>query len=347
MANKPGGNDLRYCNNTGGSWSCTAADAAGGVTYGVYSSIAVDKNNVVHVSHFDGTNSSLRYCNNTGGSWSCADIDTSGVASQYSSIAVDNNDIVHISYYDDTNNYLRYCNNTGGSWSCTDVDTSNDVGSYSSIAIDSNNVVHISHYDDTNDNLRYCNNTGGSWSCTDVDTCSDVGSFSSIAIDSNNKVHISHYDATNDHIRYCNNIAGSWSCSDIGAAGGGPIYTNGRAIAIKKGRLADSVSFSSGVHMSYYNATDQDLIYAFLGMDSDMPLWSGNSSYAPATYSASAISQFNITWADFTSNVSTALLESNFSGSPKNYTMTNIANFSGQMYTYYNILPAGTFYWKS
>ncbi len=302
--------DLRYCNNTGGTWSCTAVETGGDV--GRYTSIAIDSNDVVHISHVNGTSDNLRYCNNTGGTWSCTAVDTSGNVDGYTtSIAIDSNDVVHIAYYDYTNDDLRYCNNTGGSWSCMAIETSGDVGHNPSIAIDSNDVVHIVHYDGTNDDLRYCNNTGGSWSCMAIETSGDVGHNPSIAIDSNDVVHIVHYDGTNDDLRYCNNTGGSWSCMAIETSGDvghnpsiaiGPddvvyivhtdetnddlrycdnirgtwsctkladtdsIYygtpVSGRILALKKGVLATSNSFSSRISISWYN--DTDLMYTMI-----------------------------------------------------------------------------------
>jgi hypothetical protein len=70
------------------------------------------------------------------------------------------------------------------------------------------------------------------------------------------------------------------------------------------------------------------------------PTWSGNSSSIPSTYSPITLSQFNITWSTG-SSISTVLLESNYSGTPVNYTM------AGSPYSYSAILPAGSFYWKS
>jgi hypothetical protein len=255
--------DLRYCNNTLGTWTCRDIETGGSV--GWYSSIAIDSNDKVHISHgeyIDETHNDLRYCNNTAGTWTCRDIETGGDVGSFSSIAIDSNDKVHISHLDSTGDDLRYCNNTAGTWTCRDIETGGIVGYYSSIAIDSNDKVHISHYNFTGLDLRYCNNTAGTWTCRDIETGGDVGSFSSIAIDSNDKVHISHYDNTNKALRYCyTNDFSTWNCQGIGGDETAA-WTNGRAIAIKKGRLCDSTSFSPYVHMSYYNDATDDLMYA-------------------------------------------------------------------------------------
>jgi hypothetical protein len=257
------GSNLRYCNNTLGTWTCTAVETGGDVGY--YSSIAIDSNNKIHISHYNNTGNDLRYCNNTAGTWTCTDVETAGIVGSYSSIAIDSNNKIHISHYNSTGGDLRYCNNTLGSWTCANVDTGGDVGWYSSIAIDSNNKIHISHQNFTGRDLRYCNNTAGTWTCTDVETAGIVGSYSSIAIDSNNKPHISHYDSTNYALRYCyTNDFSSWNCQNVSDTGQSEVpymYVYGRGIAIKKGRLSTSTSFSPSVHTSYYKFPGQDLMY--------------------------------------------------------------------------------------
>ncbi len=258
--------DLKYCNNTAGSWSCTTIDTVGAV--GWHNSIAIDSNNKVHISHADSSfPGGLKYCNNTAGTWSCADIDTNLLTGYFTSIAIDSNNKVHISEGDGGNGDLKYCNNTAGTWSCTTIDGATDsVGDYSSIAIDSNNKVHISYQDVTGKDLKYCNNTAGSWSCITIDSTGEVGQYSSIAIDSNNKVHISYYDNTNDELKYCNNAEGFWSCAKLADANVSP---NGRALAIKKGRLVDSTSFSNYIHISWRNNTD--LMYTNVSLDITAP----------------------------------------------------------------------------
>jgi|GEM_PF-4805567 len=78
------------------------------------------------------------------------------------------------------------------------------------------------------------------------------------------------------------------------------------------------------------------------------PTWSGNMSYTPAVYSGATNSAFNITWTDEAagSGMGTVWLESNFSNVAANYSMSN-STYGGSTYSYSNVLPAGTFYWKS
>ncbi|MFQ6020812.1 MAG: hypothetical protein ACE5J4_02225, partial [Candidatus Aenigmatarchaeota archaeon] len=78
--------------------------------------------------------------------------------------------------------------------------------------------------------------------------------------------------------------------------------------------------------------------------DTEPPQWSNNQSYTPSTYDSSILSEFNITWTDNYA-VHKVLFESNISGSPDNYSMTN--SYGGNIYNFTRVLPAGTYYWKS
>ncbi len=77
--------------------------------------------------------------------------------------------------------------------------------------------------------------------------------------------------------------------------------------------------------------------------DTEAPAWSNNQSHITATYNASFLSHFNITWTDDTA-VTNVTIEGNWSGTPTNYSM---ANPSGDVWNYSVILPIGSHYWKS
>ncbi len=77
--------------------------------------------------------------------------------------------------------------------------------------------------------------------------------------------------------------------------------------------------------------------------ESEPPAWSNNQSHITATYNASFLSHFNITWTDDTA-VTNVSIEGNWSGTPTNYSM---ANPSGDVWNYSVILPIGSHYWKS
>ena len=65
---------------------------------GLYSALAVDSNDKLHIAYFDNGNSNLKFATNSTGSWNDFTIDNTGSLGHYPSIDVDSNDAVHISY---------------------------------------------------------------------------------------------------------------------------------------------------------------------------------------------------------------------------------------------------------
>ena len=173
---------------------------------GLYTAIALDSNNKVHISYYDSTNSALKYTTNTSGSWNTTTVDNSGYVGAYTSIDVDSNNKAYISYFDDSNDDLVYATNSSGLWQSFIVDNSVAMGWSSSIKLDSNNKIHIVYYDSTNTALRYAANSSGAWDYETIDNNGSVGSSPSIAVDSTGKTYVSYYDGTNYDLKYAESI---------------------------------------------------------------------------------------------------------------------------------------------
>ena len=251
-----------YCADSGlcaelpdGVWqSSQTIDSTGDV--GIYSSLALDSNNKVHVAYYDQANTNLKYATNASGSWIASTIDSTGDVGNYASIAVDSNDKVHMSYYDSGGNSdLKYATNTSGSWIYTTLDSDGSVGAATSIAIDSNDKVHISYADATGKgvggDLNYATNTSGSWVVSTIDFTSGVGNSTSIALDSRNNAHISYvadYSIVPRYLKYATNASGSWVHTDVDYATG---YEDGGSIA---------VDGNDNVYISYSFFADLDYV---------------------------------------------------------------------------------------
>ena len=273
--------DLKYatCSSgctTASNWNKVSVDTTGDV--GRYSSIAIDSNDAVHISYYDGTNDDLKYTTCSSGctttsNWNDVSVDTTGDVGYYTSIAIDSNDALHISYFDSTNQDLKYATCSSGctsasNWDIVSVDTTSFVGYFPSIAIDSNDAVHISYFDVSNQDLKYatCSSgctTASNWDIVSVDTTSGVGYYPSIAIDSNDAVHISYYDGTNDDLKYATCSSGctsasNWDDVSVDTTGNVGAYTS---IAI------DS---NDALHISYYDGTNDDLKYIVLDSSSNI-----------------------------------------------------------------------------
>jgi len=221
--------DLKYATNASGSWVTSTVDATQGV--GRYSSIAVDKNNHVHISYADLGQDQLstpilKYATNTSGSWTLETIDKNA-AGLGSSIKTDSNNKVHISYQGGPN--LRYATNVSGNWALQTVDSRILSGNHNSLTLDSSNNAHISYL--ISNALQYATNISGNWVTALVDKNSAGGSTgegSDIAVDGSGKAYISYYDYKEVAVKYATNVSGSWVSSIVDDVNGasGVAYTS-------------------------------------------------------------------------------------------------------------------------
>ena len=161
--------DLKYatcssdCTNAS-NWETVSLDTST-TNVAKYTSIAIDSDDVIHISYHHEGWGDLKYATCSSGctnasNWDILIVDAPGWVGAYTSIAVDSNDGLHISYQDTTNRDLKYATCSSGctsasNWDNFSLDTTDSVGYWTSIAIDSNDVVHISYYDTTNDDLKY------------------------------------------------------------------------------------------------------------------------------------------------------------------------------------------------
>lgn len=213
--------DLKYANNTNGTWVTQTVDSAGSVGWGC--SMALDAQGHAHISYWTYTTEDLKYATNKDGFWNITTVD-SGAVSQYTSIALDPQGFAHISYQ--SNDRLCYANNTGGSWTTQQVDSTGFSGESSSIGIDSQGNAHISYYTVIGGSyvpgyLYYANNTGGSWSIQTLDSDEPlkIGEYHCLSIDDDDNVHIAYSwkNSTeyNQALKYINNTFGTWTASVV------------------------------------------------------------------------------------------------------------------------------------
>jgi hypothetical protein len=144
------------------------------------------------------------------------------------------------------------------------VDSVGTLGSFGSdIAVTPNDSsICIVFYDATNRNLKYAERAlvASDWDTTTVDATGDVGRYPAIAIDASGIRHVSYYDTTNGDLKYatCPN-----NCTD-------PNSWNGIGSKIVVDSTSDvglfteiAVDTFGTPHISYINATNQSLKYAF------------------------------------------------------------------------------------
>ncbi|MBI5441062.1 MAG: choice-of-anchor D domain-containing protein [Deltaproteobacteria bacterium] len=262
---------------------------------GRYSSVAVDRDNRVHISYFSDTHGELKYAKKDANTpWVTATLDSRGETGLYTSLAVGN--YAHISYYSANSTKLHYAENPGGVWRTDEVEAAHDVGNFTSLAVDANEKIHISYYDAYARSLKYATNQSGTWQVTLVEN-SGAGERSSIGLDSNGGVHIAYYDGVQKRLRYAYKDSAGWHAStldgtyDVGSSAALAVgsdnsihvcYLDAGARTLKYatktgtggwqlavvdgsgtvgGHIAAAVDANNKVHVSYYDATNRDLRY--------------------------------------------------------------------------------------
>lgn len=110
-----------------------------------------------------------------------------------------------------------------------------------------------------------------------------------------------------------------------------------------------SVSEGFGTHRDYFSRETNETVAPYFNVswrDTETANWSSNQSTVPSEYNPSNYTLFNVTWNDSDTYLDTVYIESNWSGSAVNYTMTN-DTYENDTFNYSLLLGAGTYYWKS
>jgi ELWxxDGT repeat protein len=148
--------ELLYVWSDGTNWSFETVDQSGDV--GKYSSLTVDKDDDVHISYYDHTNTNLKYAylDFDTSLWSTETVDGGfgagevGDVGKHSSLAIDGDDNLFISYYDESNKDLKIAEKyDDGDWNIETIDAAGNVGKYSEITIDKDDIPNVIYYEDS------------------------------------------------------------------------------------------------------------------------------------------------------------------------------------------------------
>jgi len=214
---------------------------------GRFSSLAIDRNDKVHIAHsgYSGSKSVLYHTTDTSGSWAHEIVDSTGVAESVS-IAVDGSGGIHISYYaTDGKNDLKYAYRAADSdtWTKTSVDTAGTVGQYNAIAVeDASSRIHIVYGDLDTGSLEYATNTigeTGGWSTVTIDDDTTGQVHASIAVGADGKCHVA-YRAQTSTLKYVSGSLNSWAAPVTLDSGG----------AISDASIA--IDSENKVHIAYH-----------------------------------------------------------------------------------------------
>lgn len=250
--------NLKYALFKDNSWNIQTVDIgmALQMTTGYFTSIALDSNNLPHISYCDFGKRYLRYAHFNGNIWLKHTVDSSGYvgfddyAGDTTSIAIDSDDHPHISYCDMENWDLKYAHYNGIIWDKKTVDSYKNSGQYSSIIVDSNNNPHIAYGALWMDfDLKYAKWTGSTWDIENVDTQGDIRKWISLQL-YDGSPYITYYDYTVGDLKYAYRQTENWVLETIDSAG-----TIGCFNSLK-------IQDNGIKHVSYYDWGYQGLKYA-------------------------------------------------------------------------------------
>jgi len=170
--------------------------------YGNAISMAIDKNDNLHIAFIDTIPADLMYGFKNNEGWHIYRVDEDDYPIESNSIAIDSKGYPHIAYCrefnNDNNMELRYAYFDGTKWNVEVVDNEYEyVGKFCSLALDSNDYPHISYMERVSNqnkyNLKYARWDGTKWIKEVLSTEENRDLYTSIAIDKNNRPHIAYH----------------------------------------------------------------------------------------------------------------------------------------------------------
>jgi hypothetical protein len=270
------------------------------VDQGQYASLELDSHDNPHIAYHDLTNQEIKYAYKVGANWIVETVDSGNLIGAYASLALDPNDVPHVVYYNGEAGLLRYAERSTGSWIAETVPDTGIYGSWCSIAVGSDGVPVVAYRHDSDDALavkkkdgvwlslggsgnpgdgfhtdttigpnnlpivsHYTNTGLAFWrkgeTFTVIQTIEgggDLGKYNSIAAAPDGTMHISYHDEINGFLKYASNtVAPSQWQTEI-VDDGGFVEDVGEWSSIALDGFGEP-------HITYYNATNGDMRYAF------------------------------------------------------------------------------------
>ena len=202
--------DVKYAFRANGTWNIETIADSGPPTFplGPRVSLALDSENLPHVSYLDGYENVLKYANLSKGSWIHQVVDDHGMVGWHNSIALDSDDRPHISYFDKTNHTVKYAHWDGLRWVTEIVDYPGVHGGFTSLAIDAKdvpNLVYLNRSGPTeSQSVMFASRKKGTWHIEVIDSPGYLPGWTSpsLALDSYGNPHVSYHGSADSETRY-------------------------------------------------------------------------------------------------------------------------------------------------
>jgi hypothetical protein len=271
---------MRFASRTSQGWTI---EQINNDAYTKWLSLAIDANNVPHISYYDSFLDAQMYATRPAATWLITPVDTNRDSGHYNSLALDQQGQPHISYAytadsPSPNPYfgaLKYARLSGGSWL---TETAAAVGYHvlPKLAIGSDDRVRLIYYSIGDNQWYYLYQTKGGWSTEIIDTPATTDyALVSFLLDSDNNPRFIYYDL-NDDLRYVYRANDQWYNQLITA----DVTTNGRQAA------SLALDQNGQPHVVFnHNATDI-LYYTYL----DGIFWIGEAVEVTTGYDIESIS---------------------------------------------------------
>ena len=162
---------LKYAYLNGSQWHIETVDHE----HGKFSSIAIDHNNLPHISYYDEDNWTLNYVYFNENQWSFETVNDEAGVGQFTSISLDTQDHVHITYLDDNGDDIKYAYYNRQNWELEIVDSAGEYSGRFSSALDAYDRPHISYVNADTDTLKYAVIPDNELPTLDDDSSSDTG----------------------------------------------------------------------------------------------------------------------------------------------------------------------------
>jgi hypothetical protein len=244
------------------AWKAGPLAATGAFASATSSSLAYDKDGVLHGVYYEPKSQTLQYVvrlANDKVSTPMRVDPANAITGIYSSLQIDSKGRPGVAYFDGTHGDLRYAHFNGGNWDVQTIEGLGSVGLYPSLVFDGSDNPIISYYHKTNGNLKLAKWIGTGWLKSNLDTKGNVGRNTSMARSTTGELAIAYEHSTLGVLKVARDGGnGTWKLEQADAATGGVGFTS----------LAFNNSNQPAV--AYYNARRSDLKYA----KSDGSAWS-------------------------------------------------------------------------